>query len=185
MSEHAPVGHEQAPAHTPSPEVQSRNERLATDGSEQITDDQLETIRQNIEQAATHTKIEHQALRGENSNPTPTPTYVNKELKTMALQRSLRRIQRQLPAPVRLFSKVVHQPAIRRASTVTGATVARPSGLLGGGICAFLGSLGYIYATKHLGYTYNYLLFIWLFAGGFCIGLCIELAIRFFGRISR
>jgi hypothetical protein len=60
-------------------------------------------------------------------------------------------------------------------SGATGQTLARPSGLLGGGICALLGSLIYLYLAKHIGFNYNYLLFVLFFGGGFIIGLVIEL----------
>jgi len=163
VASEAPATNQAAERHTAQPEIQPA--------------DQLEAIRQNIEAASKNTHVETDALKSE-TPASPKPTYVNKELKAVALRRSLQHVQHNLPAPQRLLSKVVHQPAIRRASAATGQTIARPSGLLGGGLCAFLGSLLYLYLAKHVGFTYNYLLFIFFFGGGFVIGLLLELAAR-------
>lgn len=108
--------------------------------------------------------------------------YVSRELKREALQRTLTRVRKQLSAPSRTFSKVIHQPAVNAVSQVTGQTVARPSGLLGGSICAFLGSSIFLWMAKHYGFNYNYLLFFLLFIVGFAVGMVLELSLFFVRR---
>jgi hypothetical protein len=54
----------------------------------------------------------------------------------------------------------------------------RPSGLLGGGLLAFVGSLAYLVATKIYHFRYNYTMSLLLFVGGFCLGLILELAVH-------
>src|SRR5260221_186870 len=71
---------------------------------------------------------------------TDQPLYVNHELKTIALQRTLARVRRHLSSPDRLLSKVVHQPAVQAVSEAGAKTVARPSGLLLGSFTALVGS---------------------------------------------
>lgn len=105
------------------------------------------------------------------------PLNINRELKAITLNRELRNIQRKLPAVPRGFSKLVHQPVIRAISEVTDKTISRPSGLLGGSLVAFLGTAGYFYLAKSMGFNYNYLVFLVLFAGGFIIGLGLELLV--------
>jgi hypothetical protein len=108
----------------------------------------------------------------------PAPVLnVSRELKSITLRRELQDIRRQLPGPQRLLSRVIHQPAIRAISEISAKSVSRPSGLLGGGLVAFLGTSGYLYLTRHLGFTYNYLIFLLLFVGGFGIGLALELLV--------
>ncbi|MDB5184241.1 MAG: hypothetical protein JWN38_49 [Candidatus Saccharibacteria bacterium] len=85
------------------------------------------------------------------------------------------RIQRQESAPARAFSKVIHQRAVRVVSNAAGKTVSRPSGLLGGGVLALLGTSLYLYFAKHYGFEYNYFVFLALFAAGFGVGLLAEL----------
>jgi len=105
------------------------------------------------------------------------PTFVNADLKKVTLRREIQAIRRKLPVTQRALSRVVHQPVVRVLSEVTGKTASRPSGLLGGGVVAFLGSAVYLYMTKHVGFTYNYLVFLLLFVGGFGIGLALELIV--------
>ncbi len=103
--------------------------------------------------------------------------YINRELRAITLRRELNSIRRRLPAPQRVLSKIIHQPAIRVVSEAAGKTVSRPSGLLGGGLAAFLGTSGYLYLARHDGFTYNYGVFLALFVGGFFFGLFLEYAV--------
>lgn len=107
-------------------------------------------------------------------------------LKATAYERTLARVQQRLPRATRMFSKAVHNPAVDTISTVGAETVGRPSGLLGGSICAFLGSVITLYYSKHYGFKYNYLVLFILFVGGYMIGSIIELLVWFFhGRKQR
>lgn len=105
------------------------------------------------------------------------PAGVTRELKAMALERTLKRAQRHLPKPERVISKFMHQPAVNRASEVGGKTIARPSGILGGGIIAFTGSLIMYVTSKRYGFEYNYVVLLILFAGGFMLGMMLELGL--------
>jgi len=71
---------------------------------------------------------------------------------------------------------------VRITSEAASKTISRPSGLLGGGLMAFAGSLVYLYLAKHIGFRYNYLLFTLLFVGGFAVGLCLEVIIWLVSR---
>lgn len=102
------------------------------------------------------------------------PLNVNRELKAITLRRELKNIQRKLPAPQRVLSKLIHQPAVRVTSEIAGKTITRPSGFLGGSLVAFLGTSIYLYMAKDGGFSYNYFVFLALFAGGFIVGLILE-----------
>ncbi|HEY4963304.1 MAG TPA: hypothetical protein VIH90_01245 [Candidatus Saccharimonadales bacterium] len=102
---------------------------------------------------------------------------VSGEMKKNALKRELKHVRRHLPKVDQLGSKVIHQPLVKVISDASAKTITRPSGLLGGGIAAFIGSALYYYFTKHIGVNYNYLLFISFFVAGFAIGLIIELIV--------
>lgn len=103
---------------------------------------------------------------------------VNRELREITLRRELKHIRRKLPAPQRALSKVIHQPAVRVTSEFAGKTVSRPSGLLGGGVVALTGTTLYLYLANHIGFTYNYGVFLLLFVVGFAIGLVVELVVN-------
>lgn len=188
MSEHIPSLTPEN--YSPPPETSKKGPELPEADIESTPqgptpEDQIDSIRRTIEDAASPAaKVEQAALRGTTSGSS-TPSYTNKELKVAALNRTLKHLQHELPPVQRLLSKTIHQPAIRRVSAATGQTVGRPSGLLGGGLCAFLGSLIYLYLAKHIGFSYNYLLFFVLFLGGFVVGVILELLLSLAIRSGR
>ncbi len=106
-----------------------------------------------------------------------------RKLKADAYKRTLSRTRQQLKIPDRILSKITHQPVIDAVSNVAGKTVARPSGILGGSLCALIGSAWLLYASKHVGFNYNYLAFLLLIIGGFFFGLTAELIIRTIARL--
>lgn len=106
------------------------------------------------------------------------PLFIDNAIKSLRLRQNLAKVQNRLKPGERTFSKVVHQPLVRMVSDSAANTVSRPSGLLGGGITAFLGSLLYLYLAHHIGFRYNYTLFLAFFVGGFIVGVLIELLIH-------
>lgn len=174
MTEHLPQTNPEVTPPLPEANKPTGEQQMAPLRPETQPDDQLEAIRQTIEDASKHSHVETGALTNEAPSQ-PKPTYANKELKAIALRRTLKHLQHDLPAGQRMLSKFIHQPAVRRVSAATGQTIARPSGLLGGGVCALLGTLIYLYLAKHIGFSYNYLLFLLFFGGGFIVGLLVEL----------
>ncbi len=125
-------------------------------------------------------KAKEQAISGKETPVGEQHEHSSAPLMTRAIkqetyQKTLRRIQSQLSASQRVFSNVIHQPVIEKISIIGSQTVSRPSGILGGAVCAFLGSLSLLILSKRVGFTYNYLVFFVLFLGGFLFGLTIEL----------
>jgi hypothetical protein len=108
--------------------------------------------------------------------------HINKELEIMAYQRTLNRTRKNLSKPSRAFSKIVHQPTIESVSEFTGKTIARPSGVLVGGIAAFIGSSLFLWISRYYGYEYNFLLFALFFTGGFFVGLLLEVGYKLLRR---
>lgn len=133
-----------------------------------------ENLRHTVEQEALTAK-ELQGKIGEKEKPKPTNLAITKATKKAAYKKTLRHVQRELPKRERAFSKVIHQPVIEKVSEVGGKTIARPSGILAGGICALIGSSVVLYMAKHYGFRYNFFLFILLMVVGFGIGLILEL----------
>jgi len=106
------------------------------------------------------------------------PLYIDKTVKKLRMKQSLSQVQRELTPMERSLSKLIHQPAVRAVSELSAKTISRPSGLLGGGLFAFLGSSAYLFMAKFIGFRYNYLVFLLLFVGGFVLGLVLELLLR-------
>jgi hypothetical protein len=140
--------------------------------------ERLIEAREQAREHAQSSKAVEQLKAAQTAAPAPDVRHtVNRELKAITLRRELQLIRRKLPAPQRALSNVIHQPVVRAISEATGKTVSRPSGLLGGGLVAFIGTATYYYLARHIGFTYNHFAFIVLFIGGFALGLVLELLV--------
>ncbi len=183
MAERAPRHeHDKSPeSHQVKAEHQEKLKQSVESGKEahHESKDSLEKIRSSIEKEATKTadkKQEHQREAKEDRGPGH--VIIDRNVKKKAYKKELHKIQTRLPKGQRAFSKFIHNPTVEAVSLVGGKTVARPSGLLGGGIVAFLGTLGLVIISRHYGFSYNFFVFIALLVGGFFLGLVIELLIR-------
>lgn len=137
--------------------------------------------------AAEHAVSGHETTVGEDE-AAPSQQYhfgQYKLLRKDAYAQSLKRIRSHLNAPERAFSKVVHQPVVDKTSEGLAKTVARPSGLLGAGLVAFLGSSILIYMAKHYGFRYNFTTFFLLLTVGFAAGIIFELSVRLLKKFRR
>ena len=83
------------------------------------------------------------------------------------------------------MSKIIHRPLVERTSETAAKTIARPTAILTGGVSAFVGSIIVLYYAKRSGFSVGLSLFIILFAGGYLIGLLIELIIKTYSKLSR
>jgi hypothetical protein len=179
---HSPEKH-----YGPDPELEKRQQEALSELHEKAKQAEHEHIK-NVEkiriqaerEAASAEKTKAELVPEKTDNDQP--LHVNYELKNMAYRRTLKRTRSRLPAPMRPFSKLIHQPLIESTSDFGAKTVARPSGILAGGIAAFLGSSLVLWISRHYGYEYNFLLFALLFIGGFFVGLIIEMLFRLMKR---
>lgn len=151
--------------------------KAEAEAKEHSSNSKMEAIQKSVEEAAI-SGAEMMPAESE-GNQAPAPTYVNRELKDLSFKRTMKNTRKKLRAPERVASKVIHQPIVEKVSDVASVSVARPSGLLGGGLFALLGSLALMWVTKHYGYEYNYLVFFMLFVAGFMLGMILELAVKF------
>ncbi len=167
--------------HLKTPEQESHHEQAeaqpVTQEKQQYAEPSVDAITQSIDRLAKSSA--EMAPRDEQA---PEPRFIDRKTKQDVLKSTLNQVRRQLPTASRLFSKVAHSKPVYAASEVGAKTVARPSGLLGGGLGAFIGSLALLLAAKKYGFRYNFASFIVLFAGGFILGLVLELVFRLFRR---
>jgi hypothetical protein len=97
-------------------------------------------------------------------------------------KQTIKRIQKHLRPADRQFSKVIHNPVVESVSEITGATLARPSGLMYGGIFSLVASSLLYLISKHYGYEYSFFIGILFFIGGFLVGLIVEILAKPFTR---
>ena len=186
MSESLPFNHEGHEA-LPAPEqylaLPTAEQAEALRPGEQDPTQKLEQARNEVEaNVGKSNPFERLHASEAAAATTPAPNHINKDLKDITLGRELKQIQRKLKSPDRVLSKVIHQQLVRTISETSSKTVARPSGLLGGGLVAFIGTSAYLFFARHIGLQYNYLVFLILFFGGFAVGLALELSVWAFTR---
>lgn len=179
MSEHAPQ-HEQHEKFVAKEETEPRRE--AAPEHQPRHEQKLESVDKLVQHAKQEAVVGKELISHEKGRPAPSDHYVTKELKEQTWNRGITHIRKQLSAPSRAFSKVIHQPVVDSVSRASEKTVARPSGLLTGAICAFIGSSAFLWIARHYGFTYNYFLFVLFFAGGFIVGLIIEALMAVFRK---
>lgn len=97
-----------------------------------------------------------------------------KQLRQNTLDHSLRKVRRDLKPYQRPLSKFIHNDVVEAVSEFSEKTIARPSGLLAGGITSFLVSIAVLWMCRYFGYEYNYYVGIVSFAAGFIIGIVGE-----------
>jgi len=182
MSEHnAHHGHEQG--HNQHEFKDHDGDKLQEQRNEQARDaknvhaEQLDEIRNEAHKEAERSD-DLISKHIEKDEPAAAPGLINKDLKALKYKRTLQSVRKDLKPTERVLSKVIHNQTVDAVSQAAEKTVARPSGLLFGGICAFIGSSLFLWVSKHYGYEYNFLLFALFFLGGFGLGLILELAMR-------
>jgi hypothetical protein len=106
----------------------------------------------------------------------------SKELGSLTFDRTLSSVRRKLSAPEKQLSKFIHKPVIEKVSDFGGKTIARPSGILLGGIFSFVGSLSVYLLARHIGGELRYSVFAATFVLGYLLGLIVELIWRLIAR---
>lgn len=124
--------------------------------------------------------IAHKESGGAESNKDTAPTYIplpsraTSKQKAVAYKKTMTAIQRDMPTSARVFSKVIHTPAIEKTSEAFGSTVARPNAILFGSFFALVAVSAVFIVAKHYGYRLSGFESIGSFLVGWCIGLIVD-----------
>lgn len=172
MSERAPQSNERL--HVPSAPERERpvekNETLR-ETSEKLD---KEEVKQEIAEIIKKAEKEAPSETHEGDKPAK-PHLISPKQKDASFKRTMRDIQSGMPAPSKAFSKFIHNPAIENTSDVLGRTIARPTSILYGSVCAFAVMLSVYLLAKHNGFRLSGSEFIILFAIGWFIGLFADM----------
>jgi len=181
MSEHTPKAPHEKFESSHHEQIADRLKELEKQHHEKLNE-KPEKSQEKIEQATIiaheEAKTSEQMLQEVNKDsevPENEPRFINYELKEIAYQRLLKHTRKHLSPFGRTMSKVMHQPVVDTASEVVAKTVGRPSGIIGGGLVALVGTSIYYYLTKHYGYSYNAFVFLMLMCVGFVMGWLVEI----------
>lgn len=99
---------------------------------------------------------------------------ISKKQKADSFKRTMKQVQSELPAPKRIFSKVIHNKTIEKVSDVAGSTVARPNAVLSGAVSAFILTLAVYIVAKTIGYRLSGFETIAAFIVGWTIGIIYD-----------
>lgn len=179
MSEKAPhTNHEQSKEHELGSEHHEKHEAQHVKHEAHETKVHTKEDIEKLSREALNEANETKPVQAED-NETKQPHVSNHQaLKKDAYKDLLQKTRQRLPKKLRTFSKVVHNNTIDNLSNVSAYTVARPSGLLGGGIGAFVGSSLLLYFSRKYGFSYNFGAFAAFFVGGFVLGLIGEAILK-------
>ena len=176
MKSHGEHGHEKLDLAAESRKNLERIHEKA-EKSQEATKEHVEHLKSKVESHAVSGK---EYSHGESESTAHGHHHLNqKELKAESYRKTMSHVRRKLPKRDRALSKVIHNKKVEAASEVGAKTIARPSGILGGGVVALCGSIFLLYMSKHYGFEYNYFSFILLLVAGFFIGMIGEVLVRF------
>lgn len=173
--------------HGANPELAKNAGELEQSASE-IEQSAAEKLERRAEQAVEqHEKLDnarHEALEQAEASQTvetekpaapETPRQITKDDRTASYQKTMKKMQSELPPASRAFSKVIHNPAVEKASEAIGNTVARPNLIIAGALGAIASVIVY-FVARHYGYVLSGSETIILFGCGWVIGAIIEYA---------
>lgn len=175
------INHNQETSNTPERTAGS-DERLAEHheararNSKHEHKDNIEQILGRIDKVA-RSKHEsgHTTKTDERPDKPEETVFAGAQLKDTTLKRTLKGVRKDLKPYERPFSRFLHNNAVEKISETSAKTIARPNGLLFGGIASLLTSLVIFFICRYYGYEYNYFIGLVSFPAGFLIGLLGEL----------
>lgn len=150
--------------------VQSNHENESRERNPEGQQEREASARHEIEQVANEKertddkKVEVVAERPANT----------KTARKKAYNSIIKQTQSELSPASRTFSKIIHNPAIEKASEIAGSTVARPNAILSGAIFAFLITLGIYVIARANGYPLSGSETIAGFIAGWMLGILYD-----------
>lgn len=174
--------------HGANPEL-ARNAGELEQSAGEVERSAAEKLERRAERAAErqHEKLDdarHEALEQAEASQTAetekpvvseAPRQITKADRTDSYRKTMKKMQSELSPASRTFSKVIHNPAVEKASEAIGSTVARPNLIIAGALGAISSVIVYFIA-RHYGYVLSGSETIILFGCGWVIGAIIEYA---------
>ena len=179
MSEHYTNHEKNGEHHIPVHELKEHHERLkvhhesAAERAKNTKHEQI-AIRHEVKEQAI-SGAEYSKPQSEKRQPKPIHTKADK---LHSFNTIMHHARAQMSKPEKTFSKFVHSPAVEKTSEILGNTVARPSGVLGASVAAFIGLLSVYSVARFAGFQLSGSEMPLLLLAGFGSGLFIEWATK-------
>ncbi|MFO0970902.1 MAG: hypothetical protein U0520_00940 [Candidatus Saccharimonadales bacterium] len=131
---------------------------------------ETETIRHEVQETAISGAEYHKPQSEKRHITTPR----TKADKVHAFDTIMHHVHQNMSKSERRFSGFIHKPAVEKTSEALGKTIARPSGIAGATIAAFLGLLSIYSIAKFAGFELSGSEMPLLLLAGFGVGLLVE-----------
>lgn len=181
-----PESKEQAPK-LENTEARAQLEKLGRQLEAGAEKEQRESDQKHEKESARKT-IEKLAISGKEQAPSGSEKQRQKGTtprahKKQTYRATMNRIESQLPAYQRTFSRFINAEPVDKVSTVAAKTVARPSGLLGGGVIALIGLVIVTIFAANIGFEVKPITFVLFLVAGWALGLIVEAIYRLFKKL--
>jgi hypothetical protein len=169
--------------------AQAQNERLAENrerAAELLKDtepNKTEKARENLDKV-----IEKDREKKTNETEAATERQPKRTTRTKKSLESSFKVQmkdarREMSAPSRAFSKLIHNKAVEKTSEAVGSTIARPNAILSGSLFAFILTASLYFWAKYVGYPLSGFETIGAFIIGWLVGMIFDFTrIMFTGK---
>jgi len=101
-------------------------------------------------------------------------TGYTKKDKSHAFETTMHHTRSKMNTSEKMFSKIIHQPAVEKISDIAGATITRPSGIAGATIASFIGLASVYGIARFVGFSLSGSEMPLLLLIGFVIGILCE-----------
>lgn len=99
---------------------------------------------------------------------------IDKKARKKSADKTIKRLQDELPAPMKITSQILHSRPIEIVSDFLAKTIARPNALLVGSATSFVLTLGVYAISKFIGYELSGFETIAAFILGWVIGILYD-----------
>lgn len=150
-----------------SRELQEQLEHKHEHHETQAEHDARATAEKEAKSAEEYRPHEHEAKQD-------APVFTGEHSRDKSFDETMASVERDLSGPERVFSKIIHNKTVEKASDVVGSTVARPNAILAGSICAFVLVLIVYMTARYYGFALQGSETIAAFIVGWIIGIVFD-----------
>jgi hypothetical protein len=155
-----------------------QREKLASErerDAEKSKEASVEDARHEALEHASAAKLEHEAKHEtHHESPAEKRGVISKRERNASYEATMTEVRTQMSAPNRVFSSIIHQPAVERISDTVGGTIARPNAVLSGSVSAFLLTMAIYLVARHYGYALSGTEPLAAFILGWHLGIAID-----------
>lgn len=163
----------EAVSHEQNERLRDNRERAAERAKE--TSNETEQARENLEKVVDAKEKETKKHElAETKEKVPTRQVRNKKTLEASFKTEMKDARREMSAPSRAFSKLIHNKVVEKSSEAIGSTVARPNAMLAGSATALI-LVGAVYLwARYAGYPLSGFETIGAFIIGWLLGIIFD-----------